>query len=56
VHGAAILAALEQAQEQGLVTAQTTQRGLGGFIAAWSEYVQAQHIHQAATVLATCKK
>jgi hypothetical protein len=56
VHGDAILAALEQAQEQGLVTSQTTQRGLGGFISAWLEYVQAQRVHQTPTVLQTCKK
>lgn len=56
VEGAAILAALERAARQGLATPQTTQRGLGGFIAAWSEYVQAQQSHQAAIMFQTCKK
>ncbi|MEM9622865.1 MAG: hypothetical protein AAF993_14530 [Pseudomonadota bacterium] len=34
-----VLAAVEQAHAQGLTTAATRGRGLGGFVEAWREYV-----------------
>ena len=35
-----VLASIVQAQAQGLCTTGTQQRGLGGFIEAWSEYAR----------------
>ncbi len=40
--GKRILEALQRAEQQGLQTRATASRGLGGFVAAWTEYVQAQ--------------
>ena len=35
----ALLAAVAEAQHKGLTTSQTAQRGLGGFVQAWQEFV-----------------
>ncbi len=35
----AVLSAVEEAQRKGLATSQTAQRGLGGFVQAWQEFV-----------------
>lgn len=40
--GKRVLAALQRAEQLGLSTSATAERGLGGFVAAWTEYVQAQ--------------
>jgi len=40
--GKRMLEAVQRAEQLGLQTRTTAGRGLGGFVAAWTEYVQAQ--------------
>ena len=40
--GMRVLEAIERAEQEGMATSATAGRGLGGFVAAWTEYVQAQ--------------
>ena len=54
--GKIILEALRRAEQQGLQTRATAGRGLGGFVAAWTEYVQAQQDRVLLTPLLRCKK
>lgn len=64
--GKYMLEALQRAERQGLQTHATAGRGLGGFVAAWTEYVQAQQEkdllspllkgHESLDTNAICKK
>jgi hypothetical protein len=55
VEGKNMLEALQRAEKQGLQTRATAARGLGGFVAAWTEYVQAQRNMDLAAPLCRCE-
>ncbi|XOV84374.1 MAG: hypothetical protein ACFHXK_04505 [bacterium] len=51
-----VLKALRRAEEIGLSTAATARRGLGGFVAAWSEYVQAHENMDLKPPVSSCRR
>lgn len=54
--GKRMLGAMQHAEQQGLSTSATAGRGLGGFVAAWTEYVQAQKNMDLLAPLSICKE
>ncbi|MEE4281203.1 MAG: hypothetical protein V2I41_04625 [Pseudomonadales bacterium] len=54
--GKRMLEAMQHAEQQGLYTSATAGRGLGGFVAAWAEYGQAQKNMDLLAPLSICKE